>query len=133
MTELTDRGKAFRAAITEFTKTRRDAKLKGKENDADTASKCEYATWLADAARRVGQTQAVTHVLKATHRRSLPRRLLRKSLGRGWWAVKPVGWAAAGSPSHCAGGRVIACPRHRCAEPILRAAEGCRVRYRSGT
>lgn len=67
MSELTDRGKAFRTAITGFIDARREAKLKGQDHDADTASKYEYATWLADAARRVGQIQAVTHVLKATH------------------------------------------------------------------
>lgn len=67
MSELTDRRKAFRAAITGFIGARRETKLKGKDDDADTASKYEYATWLADAARRVGQIQAVTHVLKATH------------------------------------------------------------------
>lgn len=67
MTELTDRGKAFRSAIATFIEARREAKLKGKEDDAGTASKYDYGTWLADAARRVGQIQAVTHVLKATH------------------------------------------------------------------
>lgn len=67
MNDLTERGMAFRAAIADFIDTRREAKLKGKEEDADTASKYDYATWLADAARRVGQIQAVTHVLKATH------------------------------------------------------------------
>lgn len=67
MNQLTDRGKAFRTAIASFIDARREAKLKGKEDDADTASKYDYTTWLADAARRVGQIQAVTHVLKATH------------------------------------------------------------------
>lgn len=67
MAELTDRGRAFRSAIAGFIEARRQAKLKGKEDDAEAASKYEYATWLADAARRVGQIQAVTHVLKATH------------------------------------------------------------------
>jgi CRISPR-associated protein Csy1 len=67
MSELTDRGKAFRAAIAGFIEARREAKLKGDDDNADTASKYDYATWLADAARRVGQIQAVTHVLKATH------------------------------------------------------------------
>lgn len=57
----------FRSAIADFIEARREAKLKGKEDDAETASKYEYSTWLADAARRVGQIQAVTHVLKATH------------------------------------------------------------------
>ena len=67
MTALTDRGKLFQATIAGFIEARREAKLKGKEDDADAASKYDYVTWLADAARRVGQIQAVTHVLKATH------------------------------------------------------------------
>jgi CRISPR-associated protein Csy1 len=67
MNELTDRGKIFRAAIAGFIDERREAKLKGKDEAADTASRYDYATWLADAARRVSQIQAVTHVLKATH------------------------------------------------------------------
>ncbi len=67
MSELTDRGKAFRTAIAGFIDARREAKLKGQDDDAGTVSKYDYATWLADAARRVGQIQAVTHVLKATH------------------------------------------------------------------
>ena len=57
MSELTDRGKAFRATITGFIEARREAKLKGKEDDADTASKYEYTTWLADAARRVARSR----------------------------------------------------------------------------
>ncbi|MFC6841030.1 type I-F CRISPR-associated protein Csy1 [Xanthomonas theicola] len=61
------RSEHFRTAIATFIDTRREAKLKGKEDGADTASKYAYTTWLADAARRVGQIQAVTHVLKATH------------------------------------------------------------------
>lgn len=65
--ELKPRSERFRSAIAEFIETRRQAKLKGKVDDVDTASKYDYATWLADAARRVGQIQAVTHVLKATH------------------------------------------------------------------
>lgn len=67
VTQPTDRRKAFRAAIADFIEARREAKLKDKNDDADAASKYDYATWLADAARRVGQIQAVTHVLKATH------------------------------------------------------------------
>src|SRR6185312_5134490 len=67
MSELTNRGNLFRAAIAGFIEARREAKLKNKDDDADTASKYDYTTWLADAARRVGQIQAVTHVLKATH------------------------------------------------------------------
>lgn len=63
----TDRVQAFRQAITAFIDERRDAKLKGNNTDIETAAKYEYTTWLADAARRVNQIQAVTHVLKATH------------------------------------------------------------------
>ena len=66
--ERTVRSSRFREAICGFIEARREAKLKGKEEDAaDAASKYDYATWLGDAARRVGQIQAVTHVLKATH------------------------------------------------------------------
>jgi len=67
MHELTDRGKRFRTAIADFIQVRRETKLKGKEDDAEAAAKYEYGTWLADAAHRVSQIQAVTHVLKATH------------------------------------------------------------------
>ncbi|WP_407353373.1 type I-F CRISPR-associated protein Csy1 [Luteimonas sp. R10] len=65
--ERGSRSERFRSAIAAFIDARREAKLKGKEDDADGASKYEYGTWLSDAARRVGQIQAVTHVLKATH------------------------------------------------------------------
>ncbi len=57
----------FRASIAAFIEARREAKLKGTEDGADTSAKYDYHAWLADAARRVGQIQAVTHVLKATH------------------------------------------------------------------
>lgn len=61
------RSDRFRSAIAAFIDARREAKLKGKEGDAESASKYDYGVWLADAARRVAQIQAVTHVLKATH------------------------------------------------------------------
>jgi CRISPR-associated protein Csy1 len=61
------RAERFRSAIAAFIEARREAKFKGKEADADAVSKYDYTAWLADAARRVGQIQAVTHVLKATH------------------------------------------------------------------
>ncbi|MDR0277251.1 MAG: type I-F CRISPR-associated protein Csy1 [Paucimonas sp.] len=59
----------FRTTIASFINERKEAKLKGTEPDDDTptAAKYDYTTWLADAARRVAQIQAVTHVLKATH------------------------------------------------------------------
>jgi CRISPR-associated protein Csy1 len=61
------RTESFRSAIEAFIEARRDTKFKGKQADADAAAKYDYTTWLADAAHRVGQIQAVTHVLKATH------------------------------------------------------------------
>lgn len=67
MTALTERGKAFRAAIAGFIDERREAKLKGNDGTAEIVAKYDYATWLADAAHRVSQIQAVTHILKATH------------------------------------------------------------------
>lgn len=57
------RSKSFRMVMLDFIEVRRQA----KGDDATTASKYDYTAWLADAARRVGQIQAVTHVLKATH------------------------------------------------------------------
>ncbi|WXL26149.1 type I-F CRISPR-associated protein Csy1 [Ectopseudomonas mendocina] len=64
-----DRKSAFRIAISSFIEERREAKLKGLKEGAaaEAAGKYEYGAWLADAARRVSQIQAVTHVLKATH------------------------------------------------------------------
>lgn len=65
--ERVPRSDVFRSAIAAFIEARREAKLKGKEDGADSAHKYDYETWLVDAARRVNQIQAVTHVLKATH------------------------------------------------------------------
>ncbi|MCU1718627.1 type I-F CRISPR-associated protein Csy1 [Pseudomonas sp. 5P_3.1_Bac2] len=69
MQQEPDRKSAFRFAISRFIEERREAKLKGLKDDAaaEAAGKYDYTTWLADAARRVTQIQAVTHVLKATH------------------------------------------------------------------
>lgn len=67
MAELTERAKAFRMAITAFINERRDAKLKGKEEDAATAAKYDYATWLTDAAHRANNLRVVTHPIKFTH------------------------------------------------------------------
>jgi CRISPR-associated protein Csy1 len=66
---LSSRSAAFRSAIASFIDERREAKLKGQSGDeaASAAAKYDYHTWLEDAARRVSQIQAVTHVLKATH------------------------------------------------------------------
>jgi CRISPR-associated protein Csy1 len=63
------RTQMFRAAITTFIEERREAKLKGVEGEAadEIRAKYEPGVWLADAARRVAQIQAVSHVLKATH------------------------------------------------------------------
>lgn len=65
---VNERTKRFREAIAGFIEERRTAKI-GDESEPDTtaSAKYEYDIWLADAARRAGQIQAVTHVLKATH------------------------------------------------------------------
>lgn len=65
---MNERTQRFREAIHGFIEERRIAKL-GDDVAADDAAsdKYQYDTWLADAARRVSQIQAVTHVLKATH------------------------------------------------------------------
>lgn len=62
----TPRSNRFYEVISSFINERKDAKLKGSEG-IESAAKYDYATWLGDAARRVAQIQAVTHVLKATH------------------------------------------------------------------
>ena len=72
MIDLNDRTQQFHLSITAFINARREAKLKGGGDTEDDpapsqAEKYEYHAWLADAARRVSQIQAVTHVLKATH------------------------------------------------------------------
>lgn len=63
------RSDVFRQIIAAFIHDRRDTKLKGLDAGAAAAAagKYDYHTWLADAARRVEQIQAVTHVVKATH------------------------------------------------------------------
>lgn len=61
-----ERSAQFHSAMVAFLESRRDEKLKGND-DPEARAKYELATWLADAARRVTQIQAVTHVLKATH------------------------------------------------------------------
>jgi len=62
---------AFRALIEAFLKERLDAKRDKLPDDdpkfAALAAQYERRTWLADAARRVGQIQAVTHSLKPLH------------------------------------------------------------------
>lgn len=61
----------LREVIDDFLATRRDAKLeKLKPDDPkrdELQAQYELHTWLADAARRVGQIQAATHTLKAIH------------------------------------------------------------------
>lgn len=61
------RVQVFRQAIADFIQSRRDEKLKGKSDDATLMRKYDYAVWLEDAARRVGQIYAATHISKAIH------------------------------------------------------------------
>lgn len=102
-----ERSDRFHQSIAGFITSRREAKLKGQTPSSDSAARFEYSTWLADAARRVAQIQAVTHVLKATHPdargssfhvnpASLPRRVEVGSHAlRGDFAEDVVGNAAA--------------------------------------
>ena len=66
MEESSQRQHRFRTVIADFINERGEAKSKADPKKFDPA-KYDYPAWLADAARRVAQIQAVTHVLKATH------------------------------------------------------------------
>lgn len=72
MNEMTgDRRSAFHSAIQRFLQERRDAKLEKLPPDDpkrdELIAQFFPEAWLDDAARRVGQIQAVTHSLKAIH------------------------------------------------------------------
>nr|WP_256490370.1 type I-F CRISPR-associated protein Csy1 [Ideonella oryzae] len=62
---------AIRSVITEFLQQRLAAKLEKLAEDdpkrAELQAQFQPAAWLGDAARRVGQIQAVTHSLKPIH------------------------------------------------------------------
>lgn len=66
-----ERSTAIRAVIHEFLQKRLNDKLEKLSDDDHRRTKLREhfvpATWLADAARRVGQIQAVTHSLKPIH------------------------------------------------------------------
>ena len=68
---LSGRPQALRALIADFLSERRDGKLDKLDPDDPGRSELhvqfEYATWVEDAARRVGQIQGVTHSLKPVH------------------------------------------------------------------
>ena len=61
----------LRVIITDFLKKRLDDKLEKLDDDDPKYDELQqqfiFATWLEDAARRVGQIQAVTHSLKPIH------------------------------------------------------------------
>jgi len=66
-----DRSAALRSAIERFLQERLDTKLKPLPPDDPKRqallAQFEFKAWIADAARRAGQIQAVTHALKAAH------------------------------------------------------------------
>lgn len=68
---LSGRSAELRATILRFLQERRDGKLEKLAADdpqrQSLIAQFEFVTWIDDAARRVGQIQAVTHSLKATH------------------------------------------------------------------
>lgn len=65
------RSAAIRSVIAEFLQQRLDTKLEKLAEDdpkcAELRAQFQPAAWLDDAARRVGQIQAVTHSLKPIH------------------------------------------------------------------
>lgn len=69
--DLSGRPAELRLLIERFLRERRDGKLEGfADDDPKRAAIHQQFTpslWLEDAARRVGQIQAVTHSLKPTH------------------------------------------------------------------
>lgn len=65
MTALTERAQAFRSAITAFIEERREAKLKGKIDEVESA-KFEFSTWINETARVAKEVQLTTHPIKAT-------------------------------------------------------------------
>jgi len=67
MTELSERGKAFREAIIDFVDERRKSKLKEAANDPEKTAKYDVDTWVGNAIARSSHIEVVTHVLKATH------------------------------------------------------------------
>lgn len=75
MSNQSGRSAAIRAVIAQFLVERRDGKLEKLKADdpkqeaaaEELRAQFEPRTWLEDAARRVGQIQAVTHSLKPTH------------------------------------------------------------------
>jgi CRISPR-associated protein Csy1 len=67
MSELTDRGKAFRAAIAGFIGNKLKKVPKDNDGNYAAASDAECAEWLAKAVGFVPKLHAATHVLKATH------------------------------------------------------------------
>lgn len=68
---LSGRPAELHSAIELFLQERRDGKLEKLAADDikrdALLAQFEFTTWIGDAARRVGQIQAVTHALKATH------------------------------------------------------------------
>lgn len=63
-----ERRRGFKELIETFLQERLEGKVKGDaEEDAVLSARYQPENWIADAARRVGQIQAVTHTLKATH------------------------------------------------------------------
>lgn len=70
-THLTGRQAELRAVVLDFLSARLNAKLEKLPDDdakrSELEAQFEPAAWLADAARRVSQIQAVTHSLKPIH------------------------------------------------------------------
>ena len=67
MSELTDRGKAFRAAIAGFIGNKLKKAPKGADGDYAPADATECQTWLLNAVANIGNASIATHPVRLTH------------------------------------------------------------------
>lgn len=85
MSELTDRGKRFKAAIAGFIGKKLEKKPKDEHGNFAAASAEECESWLAAAVQVATKLYTATHVLKATHPKAVGSEVyapLREAMGR---------------------------------------------------
>lgn len=67
MSELTGRGKAFRATIAGFIGNKLKKAPKGADGNYASADNAECSTWLLAAAANIGDARVATHPVRMTH------------------------------------------------------------------
>ncbi|MEY2149928.1 type I-F CRISPR-associated protein Csy1 [Rhodanobacter sp. 115] len=67
MNELTDRGKAFHAAIAGFIGNKLKKAPRGEDGNYAAASKTECEAWLFNAVKNIGNASVATHPIRITH------------------------------------------------------------------